>query len=296
MDGDGLADVVVGAPQHGTGATPATGRVSVLIAPFAAVEDLGGADLVLDGLLAYDFAGVSAAAADVDGDGIAEVVVGAPLAEGRPGVYAGAVFVVDGALRGTHDLASAATATLAGAVAGEEAGAGVAAAGDVDGDGYGDLAVTAWDVLGLGSAGSNPDGRVYLAYGPFSGLQDLDALGAVIEATTAEAFLGRSVAVPGDVDGDGYRDLLVGAPYDDGHTTDGGRAFLGYGPLSGTLLDTDLDASFNPENMGELLGWAVAGAGDQDADGTDDLLIGLPGDNAHGTLTGAALLFHGGRM
>ncbi|MEZ6197218.1 MAG: integrin alpha [Planctomycetota bacterium] len=184
---------------------------------------------------------------DVDGDGRPDFAVGAPyvLGTGVVGVYSG----VDGTLIRFHS----------GAAPGDDYGWCVAAAGDIDGDGVGDLAVGSPNALGANGAA----GRVEVRSG---------ATGALVYALEGEAAgdrFGWSVDGAGDVDGDGSDDLIVGANYHAGSAgIQQGRAYVFTGS-SGTLY-----RMYDGEAVSDLYGSAVSSAGDLDGDGRDEVVIG----------------------
>ena len=197
---------------------------------FAANVDLSTLDGItgfkLSGAAANDISGSSVASAgDVNGDGFADLIVGAYRASPHD-TYSGASYVVFGQASGfaaNIDLSSLDGTTgfkLSGAAAGDHSGFSVASAGDVNGDGFADL------IVGAGSAGPNgsASGASYVVFGKASGfaanvdLSSLDGLtGFKLSGETAYDDSGRSVASAGDVNGDGFADLIVGARGADPH-------------------------------------------------------------------------------
>jgi FG-GAP repeat protein len=116
---------------------------------------------------------------------------------------------------------------------------------------------------------------------------------ATITGEGADDDFGWRVAPAGDVDADGFPDLIVGAPSNDFVDGFAGRAYLFYGPITGDLDAADADAIVSAEAFGDNLGIAVSSAGDVNADGFDDVLIGARGNDTPGTQAGRAYLFLG---
>lgn len=160
----------------------------------------------------------------------------------------------------------------------------VAAAGDVNGDGFVDYIAGAYadDDIADGS------GQAYLFYGPLP--PEINARNA--DATvTGEAIvdgLGTAVSGAGDVNSDGFDDVLIGARSNDTNGIQAGRAYLFHGPLEGNHAALEADAIISGEEFDEM-GWSLAAAGDVNGDGFGDILIG-----AHtADLVGRAFLFLG---
>ncbi len=157
--------------------------------------------------------------------------------------------------------------SVEGGQAGAYLGYCVALAGDVNGDGYDDVIVGA---VGFDNGQSNEGGAVvYL--GSASGLSTSAAWTA--ESDQANAELGKAVAAAGDVNGDGYDDVIVGAPgFDNGETNEGG-AFVYLGSASGLAATPAWTAEGGPSSA--FVGWTVGGAGDVNGDGYDDVIVGF---------------------
>ncbi len=165
-----------------------------------------------------------------------------------------------------------AEARMLGAAEGDGAGWAVAPFTDVDGDGNADFLVAA---NGADDGGAD-SGAVYLVAGPVEGdVSVADAL-VIITGESTEDMVADVVRAAGDVNGDGILDLVVSASQADFRGTEAGAAYLVLGPVTDSLSLADADRRFAGETIQDLSGWALAGAGDFDGDGNDDLLIGAP--------------------
>ena len=260
MNGDGHADVVVGAPGRGA-STPDKGRAVVYSGKDGAVL------LELEGESAGDAFG-STVAGDAFGDGRI-LIVGAPSAgpkkTGRGYVYVGlepaAKFVVE------SDSTGAALGAMFASVP-----------GDVDADGVDDVYVSDWS----NSAKGQSTGRVYVRSG-----RDGHELFTFTGETAGEG-LGTSPAKVGDVDGDGHADILVGAWQYAGAAASGGRAYL-YSGRDGSLMKT-----YTSRTPGDTFGFDAVGLGDVDGDGTADLLITSAWSGVRGFRSGRMFVISSG--
>jgi hypothetical protein len=279
LNGDGYSDVVIGAPGFTTG-EPGEG---LAFAYFGSAAGLGAnAAWSASGAQAgAGFGGAVAGAGDLDGDGYAELVVGAAgydsvaVDGGRVAVYFGSGSGVQASPGWIAD----------GNEPGARLGASVASAGDVNRDGFSDLLV---GVPGADGGGSDAgEVRVFLGAPTGPGTSpDWTAIG-----DQAGAELGSSVASAGDVNGDGFSDVLAGAPFFDGPLPDNGRALAYYGSASGPSAVPDWTQSGAHE--GAHFGAAVTSAGDANADGLTEVAVGAPGDGPGGTPVSRVDLFLG---
>jgi len=275
VDQDGFDDILVGAPEHDTTSLVNAGAAYLIYGP-ATSASLSTADTIFEGAGAQDFAGYTVAAAgDVDGDGGADLLIGAYRAD-PTSFNEGSVYLVTGTSSGTIAL-SGATARFDGAASSDQAGEGaIAAAGDVNGDGFADLIIGAQrsDPASIADAGA-----AYLVYGPFSGSLDLSSADAIFTGLEAGDNAGRSVSSAGDYDQDGIDDILIGSKQDDTAGTDAGAAYLYFGPATGTTSLATADVAFTGAVAGDEAGITV-GSADVNGDGAPDVMVGAHLDSS----------------
>ena len=253
VNADGFADVIVGAWSYDGGETD-EGRAFVyhgspsglsLTPEWTAESDQTNAQ----------FGTRVATAGDVNGDGFADVIVGAPFFDNDLS-YEGRAFVYHGSVSG---LSISPNWTAEGNQTGVQFGNTLATAGDVNGDGFADVIVGAV----VYSNGEGNEGRAFVFHGGASGLNSAPDWTA--ESDQASANFGISVATAGDVNGDGFSDVMVGAWLHDGGQTDEGRAFVYHGSAGG--LQTVLQWAVEGEQAGASFGFSLATAGDVNGDG-----------------------------
>ncbi len=285
-DGDGLSDVIVGAWGRDFGRED-SGVAYLLLGPATGGGLLESADAVLQSAdLDGAFGRAVEIAADHDGDGLGEVIVGCPEDDGDFN-DSGALYLYRGPVR----YGVIQDARVFGEYAQDGFGWDLAGDADLDADGLADLAVGAYDADYL----REDAGAVYvfsnLGNGEYSATDILVA--RIVGPASGDRLY--QVESAGDVDGDGFDDLLVGARYHDGAAEDAGRAWLLFGPVEGNLdLARGGGVAIDGEGPGDQLGCSLAGPGDVDGDGVPDLFIGAR-DASITDGAGAAYLIPGGR-
>ena len=247
VDGDGLDDLLVGAPQDGEGASEAGQAYLGLgrMGDWPQVTSVGTAAASFLGEHSADHAGCGlSGAGDVDGDGYADLLIGAEGSDA--GAFdAGQVYLVRGRAEGwvaDESLASA-DASFVGEAEGDRVGIAASGGGDINGDGYADLLLGA----DRSDSAATDAGQVYLFLGRPSGWSSGTALGlADVTFTGQGADDGAGpVAAVGDASGDGYGDLVVGAPGNDAGGANAGRVYVIRG-WSNPCLDGDGDGFGSP--------------------------------------------------
>ncbi|MBI4694392.1 MAG: FG-GAP repeat protein [Gammaproteobacteria bacterium] len=302
VNGDGCDDVLVIA-ETGGGVPPApyvvNGHAGAGAATLAREALEGTNGFAITGFAAGSRVLHGAALGDVNGDGLADFGIGVESGSGT-------VHVVYGRAEGfgqTLDLANldAASGMTITGVAGTRFGAALAAIGDIDGDGCDDFAIGAPEARVKAALPSGEVDVVFgardlpgrLTAGELQGVHGFRLLG-----DGAATHAGAALASAGDYNGDGYADLLIGAP---GSTSaDTGRAYVVFGHAGGYPSTLELaqlasgieGLTIHGNTPGSRLGASVGRAGDIDGDGLPEIVIGAPGMEAGGT-TGRAYVLHG---
>ena len=284
FDGDGFADLLVGAEDTEYSGVSNSGSVFVEFGPFSG-GSAAGPGARFDGDTDNGFVGQSVVATgDLSGDGFADFVVTADDASTSP-QNAGVAYVTLGPISRGQERSLAESLAWTGTGISDYAGSGVAAGLDVDADGTADLLVGARGADG----GLGPGAEVYLLRGPITSggsLADADHTWAGLAAFDG---FGGAVAALGDVDGDGFDDFAVGAARHSDTASEQGAVFVFAGPLS--VVPTSADAAvWLGAVTDDALGSSVAPTGDVDGDGLDDFVAGIPGDDTGASDAGALAL------
>ncbi len=305
VNDDGYADVIIG--TSGTGSSYVVfGKASGFNARLNLSSLDGNNGFRMKGGAASDRSGASVSSAgDVNGDGFDDVIVGASGRDSNG--YSVSSYVVFGRASGFEaaiDLGSLDGSNgfrLDGVVTEFYARASVSNAGDVNGDGFADVMV---GVAGVDSNGTR-SGSSYVVFGRASGFDatmDLSSLdgsnGFRLDGETTYDFSGSSVSSAGDVNGDGFDDLIVGAS--NSGSLNSGSSYVVFGKASG--FDATLNLSSLDGNNGFRLngvtaydgsGFSVSGAGDVNGDGLDDLLVGAYNADLNGSSSGSSYVVFG---
>lgn len=264
VNGDGASDIIVGARLYSDG-QPIEGAAFVYWGNVNSAPITSQSPTMLQMNLSDSRFGHSVATAgDVNGDGFADIIIGSYLFDNGH-KDEGAAYIFTGKAGG---IDTAPSTTLEGNQFEARYGESVSSAGDVNGDGYGDVLIGAkWF-----ENGQSNEGAVFLHYGSQIGLVATPA--ATIESNQAEGWLGSAVASAGDVNGDGYSDIIIGCYTFDHGQNDEGQVFIYHGaaasvgPTPSIVSGSSVSAA--------LLGAAVSSAGDIDGNGLDDIVVGAP--------------------
>ena len=304
FNGDGRADLAIGVPREGVGGVRDAGGVHVFYGDVDQTLNPVGDDLWNqgdEGVAANpgeaDHFGLATACGDFDADGFGDLAVGIP-GETIAGERAGAVQVLYGSDRGltTRDqLWHQDQEGVKGSAEEDDQFGDALATADFDGDGFADLAV---GVLAEDIAGENGAGAVHVLYGSGDGVSARDNLWhqndrGILANAGAREFFGADVA-GGDLDGDGFDELIVGVPAEDFEGAGGaGAVHVLYGSADGVSRKDQL---WHQDDRGikgaaervDRFGSAVDAA-DFDADGFDDLIAGIPSEDVGGVRNAGAV-------
>jgi hypothetical protein len=308
INGDGIADLIIGAPGADPNGNDSAGESYVVFgssagfSPSLELSNLDGTNgFVINGIDFFDRSGESVSGAgDVNGDGIADLIIGAFGADPNGNLNAGESYVVFGSSAGFSSSLELSTLdgtngfVINGIDSYDRSGESVSGAGDVNGDGIADLII--------GAFVANPNGNIragesYVVFGSSAGfsssleLSTLDGTnGFVINGIDTDDRSGYSVSGAGDINGDGIADLIIGAPNADPNGNFGaGESYVVFGSSAGfspSLELSNLDGTngfvINGIDTNDRSGYSVSGAGDINGDGIADLIIGAPNADPNG--------------
>jgi hypothetical protein len=274
LNGDGYADLVISAPDS-SAVVELGGRLFVYLggpAPSATPALVISSDRIYDGL-----GWTVAMVGDVNGDGFGDFVAKTIGNESQLDVVPAPRVLL---FLGGPTLRTEPDATFTAGIVNDENMA-AAGLGDINGDGYDDFAFGG-AAISPGRTAAEPGWvQVHLGGPTFVDAPDLTLLGST------QAFFGASMAGAGDVNGDGYPDIVVG-----GHQEPGNQASVYFG---GPAMDDVADVTLNaPPQAPHLFGFSVAIAGDVNGDGFDDVVVGAPGGDGSPAAPGSAFIYFGG--
>ncbi len=295
VNGDGLDDVLVGAPGADPAGLAGAGETYVVFGKADGIDvnlsavAAGTGGFVINGIDLADYSGRSVCGAgDVNGDGLADVIVGAFFADPAGSSLAGESYVVFGKADGTAvNLSTVAGGSggfiINGIDPGDYSGWSVSGAGDVNSDGLDDV------IVGAKHAGISGAGESYVVFGKADGTAvNLSAIaggsgGFIINGIGPFDFSGYSVSGAGDTNGDGLDDVVVGAKWADGAEPAAGQGYVVFGKADGTPVDLSAVVggtggfAMNGIEADDNAGFSVSGAGDVNGDGLDDVIMGAIG-------------------
>ena len=260
FDCDGFDDLIVSE----AGATSDTGAVRIY---WGSSSGLAVTPYNLTGFASGERFGTSVAnAGDVDGDGCEDLIVGTPGGKDHLGYTTGIAYVYHGGTRNVLSANWSDTGATGANANGDEFGGRVSSAGDVNGDGFDDVMVTA-----TAFEQSGFEGRVYLYLGSASGVDQVPIWNT--RGYWSNVIQGWSLAAIGDSNGDGFDDIALGASGDMSGLSGYGRVQVYHGAAGGIMA---LDNQWFHQTTYTFLGYSVAGLGDINGDNFSDFAFGEP--------------------
>ena len=323
VNGDGYDDFIIGAYYADPNGIINSGSSYVVYGRASAaggiinLSAIGGGDgslgFRLDGEVANDRSGISTrSAGDLNSDGYDDFIIGAYYADSNGILNNGSSYVIYGKASGTSGTINLSSISggdgslgfrLDGEVGADRSGASVASAGDVNGDGYDDL------IIGTIDSSSS-----YIVYGKAAGASAIinlwaisggdGSLGFRLDSETTADYSGRTVSAAGDVNGDGYDDLIIGATQADyDGKGNSGSSYVVYGKATDTSNVINLSSisggngslgfRIDGQSLSDYSGVSVSSAGDVNGDGYDDLIIGAYQADPNGNKSGSSYVVYG---
>ncbi|SDH39077.1 Por secretion system C-terminal sorting domain-containing protein [Dyadobacter soli] len=271
---DGYGDIIISAPLAKNGFKSETGLIGIYPGSANGVNNTTYTNVY--GPNIGTKLGSSLATADVNGDGFADIVAGASGSSNGQG----SIHIWHGSLNGVPNN-TLSNLQLTSNTPNASFGAAVSGAGDVNGDGFGDIIVGAPGI----TSGENNEGVAKVFYGSVNGCSSFSV--TTLQVNQAEAAFGTSVAGAGDVNGDGYSDVIVGAPLYDNALANGGGIWIFHGAPNGVNITSSF--SLTGQQVEEHFGQAVSGGGDLNGDGYSDVVVGSPGLDESGVTNGGTV-------
>ena len=310
VNGDGYGDIIIGAPGVHTSVTDG-GAAYIYLGNALGIPSSAtpATTLVLASPTAFEDFGASVAnAGDVNGDGYADIIIGAPNLGSAynieddnnqdGGSGNGATYVYYGSATGIANTAS--STKIVTSTSNLDFGISVSSAGDVDGDGYSDI------IVGASSGDNNSNGSAEIFLGSSTGL--ITTVKSVLNGVNAGDQFGTSVASAGDVNGDGYSDVIVRATQPSSTNPSTGTTYIFQGSATGlpaTVSAAAASTTFSDEGANTYLESAtqassrtimhrcVGSAGDVNGDGYSDVIVGVYLDATNGFKAGKTYLYYG---
>ncbi len=285
VNGDGYDDILIGSPLHPSKGWY-TGKTYLIFGKsigWVKNFDLTYADASFLGESGWDDSGEAiACGGDVNGDGYDDIVIGAP---GGGGWNAGKTYLFLGKKSGwaVNTNLTDADASFIGENKYDNSGSALSNSGDVNNDGLDDILIGAPETY----RASNEGGHTYLIFGKSKGWQknmSLSNADASFVGENRDDNSGWSISIEGDVDGDDFDDIIIGAPEKDTFYDDNGKTYVVLGKSSGWSLNSSLanaDVSFIGEGELNRSGTKVSSSGDVNGDGIDDILISNIGNSTY---------------
>lgn len=281
INDDGFPDMVIGASEDDDNGMNA-GAAYVYYGSAQGIDPTREDKLLAsDGDSHDDFGGAVAEAGDVDGDGFIDILVGA-YADEEIDAYSGAVYLYYGGSGGIDTLRELKIMASDGGW-NHYFGAAASSAGDINNDGYADILVTA-----TGAAGG--DGAAYVYYGSALGLNLASEQKIVASDSHYQDNFGAAPTSLGDLDQDGYDDILLSAVWNDENGTNAGAVYIYYGSALGIDTSREEKLMASDGTAYDNFGSHAAELGDVDGDGCLDFVVGVPSDKKD---TGSVYAYYG---